>query len=84
MPFGSYNQEILQQHRLHPIQSSSTSFFITIIFVVIEDNEFIVMQLLVNIAVLSTWQPLNSKCFTKETEHFLARFTTGPSGAKEG
>lgn len=50
---------------------------------VINDEEVIVMQLLVNIAVLSTWYPLNSKCFTKETEHFLSQFTSGPNGAKE-
>lgn len=81
--FGSYNQGILQQDRLHPFKSLSTTFLIIVLFVVINDEEFIVMQLLVNIAVLSTWYPLNSKCFTKETEHFLSQFTSGQNGAKE-
>jgi len=80
VPFGSYNQEMLQQGRLHLIQSSSTAFFI-VVFVVINDNEFVIIQLLLNIAVLSTCYPLNSKCSTKETKHFLSQFTSGPSGA---
>lgn len=35
------------------------------------------MQLLVNIALLNTWYPLNANCSTIETEHFLSRFTSG-------
>lgn len=76
--------EVLEQDRLHPVQSSSTVFFIIIIVMIINHNKFIIVPLLVNIAALSTWHPLNSKCFTKETEHFLSQCTRGPSGAKEG
>lgn len=63
--------------RLHPTLSSTATFFIIIIFLIINDNEFIVMQLLVNIALLNTWYPLNANCSTIETEHFLSRFTSG-------
>lgn len=43
MPFGSYNQEILHQERLAPIESSSTASWIIIIFVVVYDSEFKIM-----------------------------------------
>lgn len=63
--------------RLHPTLSSTATFFIIIIFLIINDNEFIVMQLLVNIALLNTCYPLNANCSTIETEHFLLHFTSG-------
>lgn len=61
------------------LKGPTANFLIIIILLVINYNEFIVLQL-VNAAVLNDWCPLNSNCFIEGTEHFLSHFTSGPTG----